>query len=104
MSMRVHGFSSSVEIWRVAEADIDSYSAERGYLGAVSPPPQMEVPEARPRANLERETRFELATLSLATRCSTTELFPRLFCLYLESDELSRASVYRRGSHNALPP
>lgn len=26
---------------------------------------------------LERETRFEPATLSLATRCSTTELLPR---------------------------
>ena len=26
--------------------------------------------------NMERETRFELATSSLATRCSTTELFP----------------------------
>ena len=25
---------------------------------------------------LERETRFELATLALARRCSTTELFP----------------------------
>jgi hypothetical protein len=26
--------------------------------------------------NLERETRFELATLALARRCSTTELLP----------------------------
>ena len=25
---------------------------------------------------MEREKRFELSTLSLATRCSTTELFP----------------------------
>lgn len=31
---------------------------------------------------LERETRFELATLSLATRCSTTELFPQGRSLY----------------------
>ncbi len=27
-------------------------------------------------SNLERETRFELATLALARRCSTTELLP----------------------------
>ena len=27
---------------------------------------------------LERETRFELATLALARRCSTTELLPLL--------------------------
>ncbi len=27
-------------------------------------------------ATMERETRFELATLALARRCSTTELFP----------------------------
>ena len=27
-------------------------------------------------ANLERETRFELATPTLARLCSTTELFP----------------------------
>ncbi len=32
---------------------------------------------------LERETRFELATTSLATRCSTTELFPQVFgCVF----------------------
>jgi hypothetical protein len=30
------------------------------------------------RVGLEREKRFELSTLSLATRCSTTELFPLL--------------------------
>ena len=29
--------------------------------------------------NLERETRVELATSSLATKCSTTELFPQNF-------------------------
>src|SRR5271155_2461300 len=28
---------------------------------------------------LERKTRFELATLALARRCSTTELLPRVF-------------------------
>jgi hypothetical protein len=33
---------------------------------------------------MERETRFELATLSLATRCSTTELFPRSPFIYPE--------------------
>lgn len=27
---------------------------------------------------MERETRFELATCSLATNCSTAELFPQL--------------------------
>ncbi len=30
---------------------------------------------------LEREKRFELSTLSLATRCSTTELFPLGFSI-----------------------
>ena len=29
---------------------------------------------------LERETRFELATPTLARLCSTTELFPHCFC------------------------
>ena len=29
------------------------------------------------RCRLERKTRFELATLALARRCSTTELLPR---------------------------
>ncbi len=28
------------------------------------------------KQKMERETRFELATFSLATRCSTTELLP----------------------------
>ena len=28
---------------------------------------------------MERKTRFELATLALARRCSTTELLPRVF-------------------------
>jgi hypothetical protein len=31
--------------------------------------------------NLERKTRFELATLALARRCSTTELLPLIFCM-----------------------
>ena len=31
---------------------------------------------------LERETRFELATFSLATRHSTTELLPHIVCRY----------------------
>ena len=35
------------------------------------------------RHKMERKTRFELATLALARRCSTTELLPHaLFLLY----------------------
>jgi hypothetical protein len=34
------------------------------------------IPAWRPEGGLERETRFELATLALARRCSTTELLP----------------------------
>ena len=30
------------------------------------------------RLNMERKTRFELATLALARRCSTAELFPHI--------------------------
>ena len=35
---------------------------------------------------LERETRFELATLALARRCSTTELFPLTHSQHAERD------------------
>ena len=35
---------------------------------------------------VERKTRFELATPSLARRCSTTELFPQIWCLSTESN------------------
>ena len=35
---------------------------------------------------LERETRFELATLALARRCSTTELFPLTHSQHEERD------------------
>ena len=35
---------------------------------------------------VERKTRFELATPSLARRCSTTELFPHKWCLSTESN------------------
>ena len=38
-----------------------------------SPQPTRSIPEGE----MERETRFELATLALARRCSTTELLPR---------------------------
>ena len=42
-------------------------------------PPNLEIRRASNEAlrNLERETRFELATPTLARLCSTTELFPR---------------------------
>jgi hypothetical protein len=46
-------------------------------------------------SNLERETRFELATLALARRCSTTELLPlyqRNSILMIEST-LSRSGT-----------
>ncbi len=33
--------------------------------------------DRRAESVLERKTRFELATLALARRCSTTELLPR---------------------------
>gem|GEM_PF-4441972 len=39
-------------------------------------PSRLPVPPLR--LNMERETRFELATLSLARRCSTTEPLPQL--------------------------
>ncbi len=32
---------------------------------------------------MEREKRFELSTLSLATRCSTTELLPLIYMYIL---------------------
>ena len=38
------------------------------------------------RLKVERKTRFELATPSLARRCSTTELFPQIWCLSTESN------------------
>ena len=49
---------------------------------------------AKPRGyrgfhNLERETRFELATSSLATRCSTTELFPQRTHIVASAFEVS---------------
>ena len=35
---------------------------------------------------MERKTRFELATLALARRCSTAELLPHTWCLRTESN------------------
>jgi hypothetical protein len=43
---------------------------------------------------MERETRFELATLALARRCSTTELLPRT----------TNLSIAGRGSWVKLQP
>src|SRR5258707_7446296 len=49
-------------------------------IGGTRCPRGFEAVHKGPHLNpeMERETRFELATLSLATRCSTTELLPRL--------------------------
>ena len=38
------------------------------------------------KLDLERKTRFELATLALARRCSTAELLPHTWCLRAESN------------------
>ena len=40
----------------------------------------------RMEQELERKTRFELATLALARRCSTAELLPLKWCLRAESN------------------
>src|ERR1700741_3337626 len=47
----------------------------RGVIFAGHPKPPSYTRLA-PDRDLERETRFELATLALARRCSTTELLP----------------------------
>ena len=41
---------------------------------------------AASKLNVERKTRFELATLALARRCSTAELLPHTWCLRAESN------------------
>ena len=48
---------------------------------------------------LERETRFELATPTLARLCSTTELFPQKL---IHKQRVKMAS--RRGVEPLLPP
>ena len=47
------------------------------------------------RTNLERKTRFELATLALARRCSTPEPLPHTFERLVEGDgfEPSKAQL-----------
>ncbi len=40
---------------------------------------------------MERETRFELATPTLARLCSTTELFPHLF-LFVDPNNIKKFS------------
>jgi hypothetical protein len=49
-------------------------------------PSRLPVPPLRLDKPLERKTRFELATSSLARRHSTTELLPRKKCRGPESD------------------
>ena len=51
-----------------------------------------------PFKELERETRFELATLALARRCSTTELLP----LWSSSDSNDSMFVVKRGSFGSF--
>src|SRR5688500_4667426 len=45
---------------------------------------------------MEREKRLELSTLSLARRCSTTELFPRVAHPYYHGLPVRREAVARR--------
>ncbi len=55
---------------------------------------------------MERKTRFELATLSLARRCSTAELLPPAFLVPRGRFELPRAyrSLAPQASVSAIPP
>ncbi len=59
-----------------APAGSGNLTAGAGALRAESEKPQKN-PRWLPGVKMEREKRFELSTLALARRCSTTELFPQ---------------------------
>ena len=56
-----------------------SHSPRRGHVPLGNPLLQVQITLQEGLRKMERETGFEPATLALARRCSTTELFPLTF-------------------------
>ena len=68
--------TSALPLGYAAARSIKDEGGRMKYLWRWKAPAFIPHPSAFIRDFVERETRFELATLALARRCSTTELLP----------------------------